>query len=151
MKLNFLNFIALPISIGVGADYALNMVKRYDIAGPAALRRVIVQTGGAVILCSATTTLGYLVLLLTINGAVRSFGLGGRGGEIAAVSAAVLILTGFSLLERAGRAARQSRCRHRARAPRGDVQHLDAPKAVRKTQQIVFGSGTRFGIFRLSK
>jgi len=35
VKLNFLNFIALPISIGVGADYALNMVKRHDIAGSA--------------------------------------------------------------------------------------------------------------------
>ena len=95
VKLNFLNFIALPISIGVGADYALNIVKRYDIAGAMSLGRIVVQTGGAVILCSATTTLGYSVLLLSINGAVRSFGLAAAAGEIAAVSAAVLFLPAF--------------------------------------------------------
>ncbi|HEY3666760.1 MAG TPA: MMPL family transporter, partial [Polyangiaceae bacterium] len=102
VKLNFLNFIALPISIGVGADYALNIVKRYDLAGPRALRRVVLQTGGAVILCSATTTLGYLVLLLSINGAVRSFGLAAAAGEIAAVGEAALFLPAF-LFWRAGR------------------------------------------------
>ena len=92
IKLNFLNFIALPISIGVGADYALNIMKRYDIAGDSALRSVIIHTGGAVILCSLTTTLGYVVLLLSINGAVRSFGLAAAAGEITAVAAAVLFL-----------------------------------------------------------
>ena len=34
MKLNFLNFVALPISIGVGADYAVNLLERYRLLGP---------------------------------------------------------------------------------------------------------------------
>ena len=33
MKLNFLNFVALPISIGAGADYAVNMMERVRLAG----------------------------------------------------------------------------------------------------------------------
>jgi len=104
IKLNFLNFIALPISIGVGADYALNIVKRSDIAGSGALARVVTQTGGAVILCSLTTTLGYLALLLSINGAVRSFGLVASIGEVTTALTAVLFVPAF-LETRARRAA----------------------------------------------
>jgi uncharacterized protein len=92
IKLNFLNFIALPISIGVGADYALNMMKRYDLANAQPIRFLVVHTGGAVILCSLTTTLGYLALLLSINGAVRSFGLAAAAGEVTTVLAAVAFL-----------------------------------------------------------
>jgi predicted RND superfamily exporter protein len=92
IKLNFLNFIALPISIGVGADYALNIMKRYELSGPGELRRVVVHTGGAVILCSLTTALGYVVLLLSINGAVRSFGLAAAAGELTTALSAVLFL-----------------------------------------------------------
>ena len=92
IKLNFLNFIALPISIGIGADYALNVLKRREVAGDANLRRVVVETGGAVIVCSLTTTLGYLALLFSINGAVRSFGLAAAAGELTTLLAGVLFL-----------------------------------------------------------
>jgi uncharacterized protein len=92
MKLNFLNFIALPISIGVGADYAVNMVQRRRLLGEAAIRKVVIETGGAVVLCSLTTTLGYLALTLSGNQAIRSFGVAAAAGEIACVLAAVLVL-----------------------------------------------------------
>src|SRR5262249_39354040 len=90
--LNFLNFVALPISIGVGADYALNMMARREKEPDAKIERVIIETGGAVILCSLTTTLGYLALLLSINRAVRSFGLVAAVGEVTTLLAAVLVL-----------------------------------------------------------
>jgi uncharacterized protein len=92
MKLNFLNFVALPISIGVGADYAVNMVQRRKLAGEAAIRRAVIETGGAVVLCSLTTTLGYLALTLSQNQAIKSFGLAAAAGEIGCVLAAVLVL-----------------------------------------------------------
>jgi hypothetical protein len=92
IKLNFLNFIALPISIGVGADYALNMVARYRFTVPAERDRVAVETGGAVVACSLTTTLGYVVLSLSLNRAVQSFGLLAALGEVATLLAAVLFL-----------------------------------------------------------
>ena len=92
IKLNFLNFVALPISIGVGADYAINVMKRRQIEGDEVLYSVLVQTGGAVVLCSLTTTLGYVALLLSINRAVQSFGLAAAVGEVTTLVSAVLVL-----------------------------------------------------------
>jgi predicted RND superfamily exporter protein len=92
IKLNFLNFIALPVAIGIGADYAINVMKRREIDGPEQLYRVLVQTGGAVVLCSMTTAGGYIALLLSVNRAVKSFGLAGAVGEIATLLSSMLIL-----------------------------------------------------------
>jgi predicted RND superfamily exporter protein len=92
MKLNFLNFVALPISIGVGADYAVNLLERYRLLGPAQIRRVLTETGGAVVLCSLTTTLGYLALTFSANRAIVSFGIAAAAGEIGCILAAVLVL-----------------------------------------------------------
>ena len=92
IKLNFLNFVALPISIGVGADYALNIMKRRELTGDAHLSKALVETGGAVVLCSLTTTLGYVALMFSMNGATQSFGLAAATGEVSTVLAAVLFL-----------------------------------------------------------
>ncbi|HEY3234303.1 MAG TPA: MMPL family transporter, partial [Polyangiaceae bacterium] len=91
MRLNFLNFVALPITIGVGADYAVNVLQRYRIAG-GNLRRVIVETGGAVTLCSMTTTLGYLALTLSVNRGIKSFGIAAAAGEICTLLTGVVVL-----------------------------------------------------------
>ncbi len=92
IKLNFLNFVALPISVGVGADYALNIMKRRELTTDADLAKGLVETGGAVVLCSLTTTLGYVALMFSMNGATQSFGLAAAAGEITTVLAAVLFL-----------------------------------------------------------
>lgn len=92
VKLNFLNFVALPVAIGAGADYAINIMKRRELEGPEGIERAFVETGGAVIACSMTTLSGYLSLLLSINGAVRSFGLAAAIGEISTQLSAMLVL-----------------------------------------------------------
>ncbi|HYQ45182.1 MAG TPA: MMPL family transporter [Polyangiaceae bacterium] len=92
IKLNFLNFVTLPISIGVGADYALNIMKRRELTTDAALPKALVETGGAVVLCSLTTTLGYVALMFSMNGATESFGLTAAAGEVTTLLAAVLLL-----------------------------------------------------------
>jgi len=92
IKLNFLNFVALPISIGVGADYALNIMKRRELTSDANLPQALVETGGAVVLCSLTTTLGYVALMFSMNGATESFGLTAAVGEVTTLLAAVLLL-----------------------------------------------------------
>jgi predicted RND superfamily exporter protein len=92
IKLNFLNFVALPISVGVGADYALNIMKRRELTRDADLSNALVETGGAVVLCSLTTTLGYVALMFSMNGATQSFGLAAATGEVCTVLAAVLFL-----------------------------------------------------------
>lgn len=95
VKINFLNFIAVPITFGIGVDYAVNVVHRWRAEGRGSVVRVVRETGGAVVLCSMTTTLGYLALLGSINGAVRSFGLAAVIGEVTCLFAALVILPGL--------------------------------------------------------
>jgi predicted RND superfamily exporter protein len=87
-----LNFVALPISVGIGADYAVNMMKRLEQEGSLRLSRVLEETGGAVVLCSLTTLFGYLALTFSENGAVRSFGRAAAVGEIAMLLSATLMI-----------------------------------------------------------
>ena len=100
VRINFFNFIALPITFGIGVDYAVNFVQRYDQqrgadgkrADGAGILGVLRTTGGAVILCSLTTMLGYLALLGSINQAIRSLGAVAVLGEVCCLLAAVLVL-----------------------------------------------------------
>jgi hypothetical protein len=91
VKLNFLNFIALPITFGVGCEYPFNVYDRSRLLGGnvrGSLRRV----GGAVALCSYTTTIGYSSLLLADMQALQSFGLVAMSGEIACVVGALFVV-----------------------------------------------------------
>lgn len=92
IKLNFLNFMALPITIGIGAEYAHNLMQRYRAEGGRRLDRVITETGGAVVLCALTTAIGYVVLMRSINLGIVSFGLAAAVGELTCVLAAVMVL-----------------------------------------------------------
>ncbi len=98
LKLNFLNFIALPITFGIGIDYAVNVLNRYRIEGPGSMQRVLATTGGAVALCSLTTLIGYSSLLIADNNALVSFGLLADIGELASLGAAILLMPALILL-----------------------------------------------------
>ena len=89
VKVNFLDFIALPITIGIGIDYAANMAARDQQDRPRDPRHLLATTGGAVLLCSLTTTIGYGSLLLSDNAGIRSFGLTAMVGEVTCVAAAL--------------------------------------------------------------
>lgn len=89
-KLNFMNFIALPLTFGIGIDYAVNIIQR-DRESRDSLA-VLRSTGGAVVLCSLTTLLGYLALVRSVNFGVRSMGLAAVVGELACLLSSVLVL-----------------------------------------------------------
>ena len=91
-KINFLNFIALPITFGIGVDYAVNIFSRYREEGDASLDKVIRDTGGAVLLCSFTTVVGYGSLLIASNQAFVSFGWLAVIGELTCLLAAVFAM-----------------------------------------------------------
>src|SRR6185312_13480286 len=57
-KVNFLDFVALPITIGIGIEYAVNIVTRAREEGPGHTAKILSSTGGAVFLCSYTTIIG---------------------------------------------------------------------------------------------
>src|SRR5690349_7181769 len=92
VKLNFLNFIALPITFGIGVDYAVNIVQRYTREGTGGAMAAVRETGGAVVLCSLTTMLGYFALVRSENFAVRSMGIAAVLGELTCLFAAVIVL-----------------------------------------------------------
>jgi uncharacterized protein len=88
--ITFLNFIALPITFGIGSEYALNVMARYrqgeDVVA------AVSSTGGAVALCSWTTILGYGSLLAAQTQALRGFGMMAVLGEVACLLSAIIAL-----------------------------------------------------------
>jgi len=98
VKLNFLNFAALPITFGIGVDYAVNVAQRYEADGGRDVLGVLRTSGGAVVLCSLTTMLGYLALLGSHNAAIRGLGAIAAVGEVSCLLAAVLVLPSLWLL-----------------------------------------------------
>ena len=101
VKINFLNFAALPITFGIGVDYAINVVQRYRADGSKDILAALRTTGGAVVLCSLTTMLGYLALVGSHNKGIRSLGTIAVMGEVTCLLAAVLVLPAlWYLIER---------------------------------------------------
>jgi predicted RND superfamily exporter protein len=92
LKIDFFNFVALPITFGIGVDYAVNIVQRYGANPRGGILAVVRGSGGPVILCSLTTMLGYLALLSSMNRAIRGLGLLAVFGEVACLLAALLVL-----------------------------------------------------------
>jgi predicted RND superfamily exporter protein len=95
LRLNMLNFIALPITFGIGVDYAVNVFQRRRIDHTASIAECVRTTGGAVALCSLTTIIGYSSLLIARNQALISFGLLADLGEVACLMAALFALPAF--------------------------------------------------------
>lgn len=90
-KLNFLNFIALPITFGIGSEYPFNIYDRSRLLGGDVTRALKLHLG-AVTLCSYTTVVGYGSLVLADNQALQSFGRLAMAGEIACLFAALFFL-----------------------------------------------------------
>jgi predicted RND superfamily exporter protein len=91
-RLNFSNFVVLPITFGVSADYAINVLRRHQVEGSVRAPTLLANTAGAVGLCSATTIIGFGSLLAAQNQALYSFGVFAATGEIAALVTATLAL-----------------------------------------------------------
>jgi len=91
VRINMLNFAAVPITIGVGADYVVNLfgaMRALDISA----REACVKMGGAILLCSLTTIVGYLSLVFAQSGALRSFGWAAVLGEVMAIMTVLVVL-----------------------------------------------------------
>jgi predicted RND superfamily exporter protein len=107
VKINYVNFVAFPITFGVGVDYAVNVMARYrqelsSSSAPGrgtarssrigAIREAVRATGGAVALCSLSTSIGYSSLLIAKNRALSLFGMVAVAGELCCVTTAVIVL-----------------------------------------------------------
>jgi uncharacterized protein len=104
VRVNFLNFIALPITFGIGVDYGVNIYLRYRQEGRGGVVKAVEATGAAVALASATTIIGYAALLVADNQALRSFGSMAILGEFACLAAALVIMPAVLIVrDRAGK------------------------------------------------
>jgi predicted exporter len=106
LKVNFLDFVALPITLGISVDYSVNVVARVRLGGLETVRSALGSTGGAVVLCSWTTTVGYASLLLSSNAGIRSFGLTAILGELTCLLAALTLAPALLTALRRPRPAR---------------------------------------------
>ena len=117
LKVNFLDFVALPLTLGIGTDYAANVLLRAKEEGTGGARRALFTTGSAVLLCSFTTVVGYGSLLVSDNAGIRSFGLAAIFGELTCMAAGILV--GLLLLDR-------WETRRRSRAVRAAMVDVEA-------------------------
>jgi uncharacterized protein len=90
-RLNFFNFIALPITFGIGCEYPFNVFDRTRLL-KGDVTSAVSRTGAAVALCSYTTTVGYGSMLFSDNQALQSFGRLAMWGEISCVVMALFFL-----------------------------------------------------------
>ena len=93
-RINFCNFVTLPITFGIAADYSVNMLRRFHEDGES-WEYALERTSGAVVLCSVTTILGFGSLLVAQNMALFSFGIFAVTGEIACLLTATVLLPAF--------------------------------------------------------
>jgi predicted RND superfamily exporter protein len=91
IRINYVNFIALPITFGIGCEYPFNLADRTRLLGgdPTA---AVERSAGAVLLCSFTTIVGYGSLLFSDFQALQSFGKLAVFGEMACIFAAVFVV-----------------------------------------------------------
>ncbi len=107
LKVHFLDLIALPITIGIGIDYAVNLATRDRQDGHLGPHHLLRTTGGSVLLCSYTTAVGYGTLMLSANGGIKAFGLAALLGELACVTIAIMVTpTWLAILRRRDGAAK---------------------------------------------
>ena len=92
LRVTFLDFVALPITLGLGVDYTINLVHdRHATSGPAAAEAALRGSGAAVFVCSLTTIIGYGSLLASDNQAIRAFGTASLVGEVCCLVTAMIV------------------------------------------------------------
>ena len=133
-RLNFTNFIALPITFGIAAEYSINVIKRWQSNGPKSSTARSAPTVSAVALCSLTTVVGYGSLFMAQNRALFSFGEFAVTGELTCLLTAIVVLPAALVLHELHRR------RHSGRTFRGVL----ADRALELSGRFTtIASGTR--------
>lgn len=81
IPVNFLMAAVFPLLMGIGDDYAIHLLHRYEEerckkqAGPQAIKIALARTGRAIALTTATTVVGFTALFFAPSPPIRWFGL----------------------------------------------------------------------------
>jgi predicted RND superfamily exporter protein len=79
LRLNVATIVVIPLTLGIGVDAGVHMIHRWDRSarkhgGKGKLEEVVRGTGGAVLLSSTTTIIGFAGLLLGRHGGLVELG-----------------------------------------------------------------------------
>ncbi|HEY8375492.1 MAG TPA: efflux RND transporter permease subunit, partial [Nannocystis sp.] len=72
--LNLFNLVALPLLVGMGQDDSLHIIHRFREEGDGRLAHTMRETGGAVVLTTVTTVIGFSSMLFVDHVGLRSLG-----------------------------------------------------------------------------
>ena len=75
LKLSLVNFVGIPILMGIGIDVVIHLLHRMEEEGPGRVRYALLTTGWAAFLSTTTTILSFSALQIASNQGVRSLGL----------------------------------------------------------------------------
>ncbi len=75
MKLNYMNFMALPLILGIGIDDGVHILHRYHLEGRGSVPLILKYTGRAILLTSLTTMIGFGSMAFATMRGTASMGL----------------------------------------------------------------------------
>jgi predicted RND superfamily exporter protein len=99
-RLNMINLIAFPLLVGIDVDYGVFVVSaaRRARIDRTSMAQTLAPAVGAVLLCAATTFLGFGSLAYTSVPAARSLGVAVAVGVVACLAATIFLVTPLLLL-----------------------------------------------------
>jgi predicted RND superfamily exporter protein len=97
IKISIVNFVGIPIVLGIGIDVMIHLIHRMKQEGPGRIQKVLATTGWAAALGTFTTVVAFAALSLASSQGIRSLGLLVLLGETAVTIAGfVLVPLGFA-------------------------------------------------------
>jgi predicted RND superfamily exporter protein len=97
IKISMVNFVGIPIVLGIGIDVMIHLIHRLDEEGPGGIIKSLATTGWASALGTSTTVVAFAALSLGSSQGIRSLGLLVLLGEVAVTIAGfVLVPLGFA-------------------------------------------------------
>ena len=102
VKLSLINFVGIPIMMGIGIDIVIHLLHRLAEEGPGRIRYTMSTTGWASLLSTITTIASFSSLFIATNQGVRSLGtIIVLGLIMVAIAAFVSVPIGWMLVWRA--------------------------------------------------
>ncbi len=97
IKISIVNFVGIPIVLGIGIDVMIHLINRMEAEGPGGIIKSLSTTGWASALGTSTTVVAFAALSLGSSQGIRSLGQLVLIGEVAVTIAGfVLIPLGFA-------------------------------------------------------
>jgi hypothetical protein len=97
IKISIVNFVGIPIVLGIGIDVMIHLIHRMHQEGPGRIQKALATTGWASALGTSTTVVAFAALSLASSQGIRSLGLLVLLGEMSVTIAGfVLVPLGFA-------------------------------------------------------